>query len=115
MPATLKSRLPEIAASLRPRVSRAVKESAEEIAETAQRNLTEGDHNRTGELLNQIHVERTGPGEYSVVAGEEDGAFYGHFLENGTDIAPPYPFLMPAVEENRDETASKVQNALRSI
>ena len=114
MPATLKSRLPGIIAELQPRVSRAVRQGAEEISETAQRNLIAGGHNRTGDLLGAIHVERVGPAEYSVVAGDGD-VFWGHFLENGTDVAPPYPFLMPAAEEHREDIADKVQTVLRTL
>lgn len=114
MPATLKSRLPGIAAELQPRVSNAVKDGAEKIAVTAQRNLEAGGHSRTGDLLGAIHVERVGPAEYAVLAGDK-GVFYGHFVEGGTDIAPAYPFLLPALEENRDEVASEVQNVLRTL
>ena len=112
--ATLKSRLPQVAAELQPRVSRAVKEGAEEVAQAAQRNLAANGNVRTGELLNSIHVENAGPAEYRVVAGNNE-AFYGHFVEHGTDVAPPSPFLLPAAEENRHEVALKVQNVLRSL
>lgn len=110
MPATLKSRLPGIASELHPRVSKAVKDGAEEIAEIARRNV----HVRSGELQNRIHVRNTGPAEYAVVAGDNE-AFYAHFLEGGTDIAPAYPFLMPAFEEHQHEVASDIQDVLRTL
>lgn len=114
MPAKLTSRLPGIIAELQPRVSNAVKGGAEKIAEDARANLIAGGHNRTGELLNAIHVERVGPAEYAVVAGN-NRAFYGHFVEGGTDVAPPSPFLMPAGEKNRDQVAADIQDVLRTL
>lgn len=110
MPVTLKSRLPGIAASVHPRVSRAVKQGAEEIAEIARRNV----HVRSGELQNRITVKNVGPAEYAVVAGDGE-AFYAHMLEGGTDVAPPYPFLLPAFEEHQHEVAADVQDALRAL
>jgi HK97 gp10 family phage protein len=110
MGATLKSRLPEIAAELRPKVGAAVKAGAEMIAADAQDKV----HVRSRELQNRIHVVRRGGGEYSVVAGDEE-AFYGHLLEGGTDIAPPYPFLTPAFEENEGEVVRLVQASLKTL
>lgn len=110
MPVTLKSRLPGIASELHPRVSRAVKEGAEEIAEIARRNV----HVRSGELQNRITVKNTGPAEYAVVAGDGE-AFYAHMLEGGTDVAPPYPFLLPAFEEHQHEVAADIQDVLRTL
>jgi len=110
MPATLKSRLPLIAAELRPRTSAAVKAGAEVIAADARSKV----HVRSGELQNRITVERRGGAEYSVVAGDEE-AFYGHLLEGGNDIAPPYPFLTPAFEENEGEVVRLVQASLKTL
>lgn len=114
MPVKLASRLPGIVAELQPRVSQAVKKGAEQIARDAQANLEAMGHSRTGTLLGAIHVERTGPAEYAVVAGD-NVAFYGHFIEGGTDLAPPSPFLVPAVEKNRDQVAANIQNVLRTL
>jgi len=110
MPAKLTSRLPGIAAELQPRVSKAVKEGAEVIADAARLKV----HTKSGELQNAIHVEHKGPAEYAVVAGNTE-AFYGHMLENGTEHSPPYPFLMPAAEENQHEVAAEIQHVLRTL
>lgn len=110
MPATLKSRLPGIAAELQPRVSKAVKEGAEKIALAAQQKAP----TRTGELVNRIHVERVGPAEYAVVGGDSE-AFYGHMVEFGTTHSAAQPFLTPAFEENQHEVAADVQSVLRSL
>jgi HK97 gp10 family phage protein len=114
MAATLMSRLPEIAAELQPKVSAAVKTGAEIIAEAADANLVAGGHLRTDDLGQAIHVEHAGPAEYRVVAGNEK-AFYGHMVENGTSHSPPYPFLVPAVEENEDTVVYLVTAALRDL
>lgn len=123
MGATLKSRLPEVAAELRPRVSRAVKKGAEDIADTARRNLEIGGHVDSGELLNSIHVERRGSAEYAVIADARAdkngnpgaGAPYGGFVEFGTQDTAAYPFLHPAAEERAEEIVESVENALERL
>ena len=45
----------------------------------------------------------------------DNEAFYAHFLEGGTDIAPAYPFLLPAFEEHQHEVASDIQDVLRTL
>jgi len=114
MPAKLSSRLPEIAASMRPRVSQGVKRGAEKIADTARRNLESNGSVRTGDLINKINVVNAGPAEWKVVAGDST-TFYAHMVEGGTDIAPPKPFLIPAMEEEQHEVAVEVQNVLRLL
>jgi HK97 gp10 family phage protein len=114
MSATLTSRLPMIAAELQPRVAAAVKVGAEIVAEAAQVNLAQGGHILNDELGPAIHVEREGPAEYAVIAGDDD-VFYGHLVENGTTHSPPYPFLVPALEENEDTILALVQGALEGL
>lgn len=110
MAATLKSRLPGIAASLQPRVSAAVKEGAERIREAAQERVRV----RTEELHHAIHTEHVGPAAYAVVAGDDD-AFYGHMLEFGTAHSPAFPFLVPAVEAEKDTVVDLVHIALGDL
>ena len=71
MPAKLSSRLPEIAASMRPRVSQGVKRGAEKIADTARRNLESNGSVRTGDLINKMEstAELDGESEKQLVAG----------------------------------------------
>jgi len=114
MPATLKSRLDGIAASLQPKVGAAVRAGAETVSETAQANLHAGGHVLSEDLANATHVERRGGAEYAVVAGDDD-AFYGHMVENGTTRAAPYPFLVPALEECEDTVLFLVQGALEGL
>jgi HK97 gp10 family phage protein len=120
---TLKSRLPEISAEMRPRISRAVKEGAEEIADAARRNLEAGGHVDSGDLLNSVHVERAGAGQYRVVAdarAEKNGklgagAPYGVFVEFGTSDTSAYPFMIPAADEKSDGIVDAVQVVLRTL
>lgn len=110
MPATLKSRFPTIIAQLRPRVSMAVKESAQEIEAGAKERV----HVDTGDLREAIHVERVGVAEYAVVAGDDD-VFYGHLEEFGTIHSSPHPFLIPAAEAEAPRAAARVTAVLRSL
>jgi HK97 gp10 family phage protein len=114
MPATLKSRLDGIAAELQPKVGAAVKAGAEIVSEAAVANLVSGGHVLNDELGPAIHVERKGAAEYSVEGGDET-AFYGHMVEHGTSHSPPYPFLVPALEEHEDEVLFLVQGALEGL
>ena len=113
MPATLKSRFPMIAAELAPRVSAAVKAGAESISETAKTKVA--DPPPVGEGLREaIHVENSGPASYSVIAGNSD-VFYGHMVEHGTSHSAPKPFLIPAMEERKDDAAALVTAVLRGL
>lgn len=108
--ATLQNRLPQIAAGLRPKVAAAVKVGAQRIAETAKERVPVDD----GDLQRAIHVERVGPAEYSVVAGDEN-VFYGHLVEHGTVRTPPRPFLVPAKEARTAEAVALVSAALKRL
>ena len=113
MAASLKSRLPAIAAELRPRVSAAVSSGVELVVERAASKAP--DRTPYGEgLVAAIHKERTGPAEYAVLAGDED-VFYGHFLEFGTTKTSAQPFLVPALEESKDDIEAIVTAALRGL
>jgi HK97 gp10 family phage protein len=109
MAATLKSRLPLIAAELRPKVSAAVKVGAEGIAGHARARVSVGAPDV--HLRDAIHVERRGPASYAVVAGDEQ-AWYGHLVEFGTVHSAPRPFLIPATEDGRDDAVAAVRAAL---
>lgn len=110
MPATLKSRFPEITAELRPRVSAAVKAAAEGIENGAKERVPVD----TGALRDAIHVERQGVAEYAVIAGDS-AAWYGMLVEHGTTHNPPHPFLIPAAELGREAAEGLVQAALRGL
>ncbi len=112
MPVTLDSRLPGIAAGLQPKVSQAVKKGAQLIAEDAGERVSRGpDPHHIGD---DIHVQRSGPAEYAVVAGREE-TFYGHILEHGSVKMAPRPFLVPAADDNLRACELLVEGALRAL
>ena len=118
---TLQSRLPEVAAELRPRVGRAVKEGAELIAEAAQDKVNIGPpHVHIFDHIEVIRLEAAG---YLVVVdvADEKGVAYPFVVEFGAaetakaPARPAYPFLIPAAEENADNVAYLVTGALRGL
>lgn len=113
MAATLKSRLPQIAAELRPRVNEAVEAGAEIIAERARARVPDAPPQGQG-LIAAIHVEDAGSSGYSVLAGDAE-VFYGHMVEFGTSHSAAHPFLIPAAEESREAVAGLVTAALRRL
>lgn len=112
MPATLKSRLPQIIAEMEPEIRGAMFAGAELIEARAEERVHDAPPIGEG-LIGAIHIEETDDG-YSVVAGDTDH-FYGHMLENGTSHSAPYPFLVPAKEESEDEVLGLVQAVLRGL
>lgn len=113
----LKSRIPKIAAELRPRVEEAVKAGAEHVALAAKARVPV----ETGHLRESIHVESTPEGEYVVAdaraynnkTGEEEGMHYGRLVEFGSAHGPAQPFLIPALEESRKAIEGLAKSALR--
>ena len=112
MGATLKSRLPAIAAELRPKVSAAVKKGAQLVAEEARERVPIGPPDV--HIKDDIRVARQGPAEYAVLAGDEN-TWYGHMVEFGTSHSAPRPFLVPALEEHRGAAVNFVRVALRTL
>lgn len=119
MPATLKSRFPEIVAELRPKVGAAVKAGAEVIAEDATQRVPDPSPLAQG-LIASIRVEREGAAEYSVLAGDDE-AFYakwvefGHAKGKGRAAAGPTPFMVPAKEAKEETVVALVQAALKGL
>ena len=117
---TLKSRFPEIAAELRPRVGLAIRDGARLIEDRAKAKVPVGvdPDPHPGYLFESIHVERRGVGAYAVVAGgEHQGTmvYWGRFVEFGTVKMEPQPFLLPAAEERKEEVAALVTGVLRGL
>ena len=116
MTVTLKSRLPQIAAELPRAVDRVLVAGAYAVAASAQQRLEP--HRRTGELEQQTHVDESQREGIYVVAGDPSDpsfAFWGHMLEHGTSHSAPHPFLVPALEGNRDEIVTATAAALRAL
>lgn len=110
MPATVKSRFPQIAAELKPRIDLAVRKTAGRVAREAKYRVPV----RTGKLREAIHVERRGPAKYEVKAGDDD-VWYGHLVEHGTSHSSPHPFLVPAAEMHRESLDEEVHSALKDL
>ena len=103
----LQSRLPEIIAALDPAVHAATIAGGEMVAEDAKRRVPVV----TGDLRDAIHVETTPEGA-AVIAGDNK-VFWGNFVEHGTSHSAPHPFLIPALEDNRQSIEQVVADAIR--
>jgi HK97 gp10 family phage protein len=112
---TLQSRLPKIAASLRPRVSAAVKQGAELVAEDARARVAVGP--APEHIKDHIEVGRHEAAGYYVAATATDdkGRPYAGWHEFGTANHPPYPFLIPALEANAENIENLVAASLRGL
>jgi hypothetical protein len=108
MPAavTLKSRFPEIEVALARRVSQDIKDGGEAILEAANSRI----NSQTGELEGSGSVQG-GAAEVRV----EYTAVYAKWIEFGRKNAPPFPFLMPAAEEQAPEILAAVERSLQGL
>mgnify|MGYP000876505433 CR=1 FL=1 len=115
MPVTLKSRLPAVAAELRPKVGAAVKAAAEVIADDARSRVAIGpppEH-----IFDAITVKRQEAAAYTVEvpAYSEKHVAYPFVVEFGGLTQDAHPFLIPAAEANRDNAVYLVTAALRGL
>lgn len=112
---TLQSRLPLVAAELRPRVAKAVKEGAEVIAEDAQGRVNIGPP--PVHIFDSIKVVRREAAGYAVevTAADPEGFPYPYVVEFGGEDRPAHPFLIPALEANQDNVVFLVTGALRGL
>jgi HK97 gp10 family phage protein len=109
MPVFLKSRFPQIAASLPARSDESAEQAAEAVADRARERVPVD----TGALRDAIHTEQRGD-DYAVIAGN-DRAFYGHMVEFGTSHSAAHPFLIPALEQERALIEARVRAAMRGL
>lgn len=110
MARNLTSRIPAITAELGAKLEGVAAAGAELIERRAKERVPVA----SGKLRDAIHVEHTGPGEYTVVAGDTQ-AFYGHIIEHGGAHTPAHPFLVPAAEESREEIVALGIAAMKSL
>lgn len=104
-----KSRLPEIAAELLPRLEAAAAEAAGIIEQAAKARVPVD----TGRLRNAIHVEHD-DGGFAVIAGDTE-TFYGHIVEHGGNNTAARPFMIPALEESRGAIQKLAKTALSGL
>jgi hypothetical protein len=108
------SSLPEVAAKMVAGVDAAMVEGANRVKDEADRRLEP--HRLTGELERQTHVDAKQREGVYVMAGdpsEGEFAFWGAFLEFGQGHGPPYPFLVPALEQEQEGIVGMVAAAVR--
>lgn len=112
---TLKSRLPAIAAELRPKVSAAVRAGAEIVAEDAQQRVAIGPP--PVHIFDSIRVRRYEAAGYlvEVTATDPKGFPYPRIVEFGGKSRPANPFLIPALEAQSDNVTYLVTGALRGL
>lgn len=103
------NRLPKIIAEMPVVVDAALRGAADRVAESARGRVPV----ESGDLRDAIHVEKDLRG-WSVVAGDEK-VFYGHLVEHGTVKQGAQPFLVPALEEERDVVTGGIVTALRKL
>lgn len=104
-----KTRLPKITAELAIKLDAVALAAAQRIEQAAKENVPVD----TGKLRDAIHIERDSDG-YMVIAGDND-TFYGHIVEHGGAHTSPRPFLVPALENNRNEIIRMASLALRNL
>jgi HK97 gp10 family phage protein len=117
MGATLKSRLPGIAAELRPRVGAAVKAGAEAIVVQAKAQAPPEDpedhdrlHPGLPHLGDSIHAKRRAAAEYGVYAN-----WYWLFSEFGTVREGARPYMLPAAEAEKEPIVAGIEAILRVL
>ena len=104
-----KSRIPEINAGMAVKLDAALKAGAERIAQEAKNRVPVS----SGKLRDAIHTEKAEDG-YEVIAGSDE-VFYGHIVEHGGAYVGARPFMIPALEELREQIIDNAQNALDDL
>lgn len=105
-----KSRLPGIIAELEVKMDLVARGAAELIEQGAKSRVPVA----TGKLRDRIHTEHEGPGEYAVIAGDDE-VFYGHIVEHGGVHSPGRPFMTPAAEIARAAAPKLGAQILRGL
>jgi HK97 gp10 family phage protein len=59
-------------------------------------------HKRTGDLISEVGFVKDGKNQYRVIVTGEVAAY----LEFGTSLMEPRPFMLPTIEENRKDLAN---------
>jgi len=117
MGVTLASKLDGIAKDLRREVSKAVKDGANVVVEAARDKAPIED----GDLRDSIQVERADAAKYRVYADANSGDgewvnYYAQWVEFGSVHNPtPRPFLIPALEESKEEIVGMVEDVLGDL
>ena len=104
------NRLPEVIAALPAAIHEAVAQAAEQVAESARARVPVV----TGDLQRAIHVEAGETEDEMLVVAGDRKVFYGNLVEHGGAVnRPAHPFLIPALEENRERILEELRAAVR--
>jgi len=115
--------LEEKLSNLEEKLSRALNEALEEIAEKISDDAKNFAPVDTGALRKSIRTEKKGKLQVSVVAGgggvinpktgrEVD---YAGYVEFGTSRMAPQPYMQPALEKNKDEILQIVKEKVLEV
>jgi HK97 gp10 family phage protein len=105
----LKSRIPQIVVEIDVRIAEVIDRGTDQVERDAKARVPKA----TGKLHDAIHKDEQDDGTY--VIGGDDEAWYGHLVEYGTVRTAPQPFLVPSLEENRQDIVDDGQRALRRL
>jgi len=113
---SLQSELSNIASGINDEVKAVMKDQAEKMASSAKSKAPVD----SGELRDSIEVyeyERPGISGFRVRAGAKSdrGVPYAHMVEYGSVHGNAQPFLLPAMEEHRQETIDAVNDKLDEL
>ncbi len=105
MGVTFTTRIPQIAAGMQPKAAAVVMKTGHDI-EATWKQLAPVD---TGNYVNSVHAEMTGP----LTAEVSSGVIYGPFLEYGTRYMAAQPSAVPAAEQNRGPFLSAMKQIVQ--
>ena len=108
MPQT--NRIPDVIEALPAAIHEALTHAAEQVAESARARVPVD----SGDLQRAIHVEAGENEEEMLVLAGDRKVFYGNLVEHGGAVnRPAHPFLVPALEENREKILDELRAAIR--
>lgn len=84
------------------------------IANAAKEIITRKKLIKTGQMKRSIHPEVESSTVVKIGTDITDPP-YPFFLEYGTSRMPPYSFLRPALDENKDKARREIRKALKQV
>jgi HK97 gp10 family phage protein len=105
----LKSRIPEIAAELDPRVQATIHHGVQQMADKASRDAPDAPPAYQG-LPASIEAKERGPSSWGIYA-----AWYWFFPEFGTRSQAAQPYMIPAVESEMPKLLAELRTTLRHL
>jgi HK97 gp10 family phage protein len=97
-----------LTAEIKARVEAAITDQAENVATTARENCPV----RTGALKRSIRVEVGDGGMFAAVKAGGMEAPHAHLIEFGTRKMRARPYMVPALEQNKDAITRAIDDAI---